>query len=345
MLRFITLSSLLALAFSSQALALKVPFKTTKAIVQTVRNEQQFDGLVDAVQQSTISAQTSGQVVEVLYDVDEFVEKNQLIVRLRDKDQRAQYDRAKATLEETYARLKEAQAEYTRIENIFAQKLVSESKFDNAKAELEAAKARWNAARAALAQAEEQLERTRVRAPYSGIVTKRHVELGESVQQGQPLMSGLSLEKLRVTVAVPQNLINSIRTIGKASVLLGDKDNRIIAANKLTFFPYADNLTHTFDTRIELPQGVNGLFPGMFVKVAFVIGEKQQLVVPTGAVVYRGEVTGVYVVDSEGRVSLRQIRPGHSTDAGFTEVLAGLKEGETIALQPILAGAYLKARH
>jgi RND family efflux transporter MFP subunit len=345
MLRFITLSSLLALAFPSQALALKVPFKTTKAIVQTVRNEQQFDGLVDAVQQSTISAQTSGQVVEVLYDVDEFVEKNQLIVRLRDKDQRAQYDRAKATLEETYARLKEAQAEYTRIENIFAQKLVSESKFDNAKAELEAAKARWNAARAALAQAEEQLERTRVRAPYSGIVTKRHVELGESVQQGQPLMSGLSLEKLRVTVAVPQNLITAIRTIGKASVLLGDKDNRIIAANKLTFFPYADNLTHTFDTRIELPQGVNGLFPGMFVKVAFVIGEKQQLVIPSSAVVYRGEVTGVYVVDPEGRVSLRQIRPGNSTGAGFTEVLAGLKEGETIALQPILAGAYLKARH
>lgn len=335
---------LLLMLYCPVMLAETVPFEVAEVVRQTVGHEQFFDGTVEAVNQTTVSSQTSGRVIDVLYDVDDFVTKNDIVVRLRDADQRARFEQATASLDEAQARYTEAESEFQRIEGIFAQKLVSKSEFDKAKAEREAAKARLEAAEAALSQAREQLEYTIVRAPYSGIVTKRHVEIGETVQVGQPVMSGVSLEKLRVKVAVPQRLINAVRTIGKARVFAGESQDFAIDAEKLTFFPYADSRTNTFEVRVELPHGVQGLFPGMFVKVAFTVGERQRLVVPTKALVYRSEVIGVYVVSPRGRVSLRHVRPGRAAGGGMTEILAGLDEGETLAVEPIKAGAYLKTR-
>lgn len=334
---------LMAAAAGGQAEAL---LETVPARVETVEREQVFDGTVEAVNQTTVSAQTTGRVLEVLYDVDDYVKKGAVIVRLRDTEQRAQVEKARAALQEARARYEQARSEFARVRELFEKNLVSKSRFDQAKAERDAAKARLQAAEAALDSAEEQLERTRIRAPYSGIVTERHVEVGEVVQPGTPVMSGLSLEKLRVKVAVPQRAINAIRKLRKARVIVPGEDGRprSIPAERLTFFPYAQGQTNTFDVRVELPENVEGLFPGMFVKVAFVTGRRDQLVIPASAVVYRSEVTGVYVVDEEGRIHFRAIRPGRTTPDGKIVVLAGLTAGERVALDPIQAGALFKAR-
>ena len=338
----IAVAAFIATLWPIGVFAAEFPFQTAPAVYQTVQREHLFDGVVEAVKRTTISAQTAGRVMEVLYDVDDFVTKNDVVVKLRDNDQRAQVDRAEANLTEARARFQEAESEYKRIRELLDKKLVSKSQFDKAKAETEASKARLEAAKAALALAQEQLGHTLVRAPYSGIVTKRHVEVGEIAQVGQRVMSGLSLESLRVNVPVPQSLINSVRIIGQARVYVNDDEGEAIQAQRLTFFPYADTQTNTFQVRVELPQGVSGLFPGMFVKVGFITGEKRKLVVPTEALVYRSEVTGVYTVDATGSVSMRHVRPGRLADNGMIEILAGLNTGEHVALEPIKAGAFLK---
>lgn len=224
---------LLAALHYSAASAEAMPLEISSATVQTVAHEQLFDGVVEAVNQTTVSSQTGGRAIEVLYDVDDYVTKGDIIVRLRDADQRARFEQSEASLDEAQARYAEAESEFQRIADIFEKNLVSKSQFDKAKAERDASRARLEAARAALNQAREQLEYTLVRAPYSGIVTKRHVEIGETVQVGQPVMSGVSLEKLRVNVAVPQRLINAVRTIGKARVYTGDSDELVIQASTL----------------------------------------------------------------------------------------------------------------
>ncbi len=320
--------------------------ETAPAQLETVEREQVFDGTVEAVHRTTVSAQTTGRVLEVLYDVDDYVEKGAVLVRLRDTEQRAQAEKAQAALDEAQARFEQARSEFARVEELYAKKLVSKSRYDQAKAERDAAQARLQAAEAALDAAREQLERTRIRAPYSGIVTERHVEVGEVVQPGTPVMTGVSLERLRVRVAVPQRVINAIRKLHRARVVVPDEDGRprSIPARRLTFFPYAQGRTNTFDVRVELPENVEGLFPGMFVKVAFVTGQQKRLVVPSSAVVYRSEVTGVYVVDEAARIHFRAIRPGRTMADPKIVVLAGLKPGERVALDPIQAGALFKAR-
>ena len=177
-----------------------------------------------------------------------------------------------------------------------------------------------------------------MRAPYAGIVTERHVEVGETVRVGQPLMSGLSLEKLRVIVDVPQEIAAQVRELKKAFVQTAD--GRVEAVG-VTIFPFADSASNTFRVRVELPDGQFGLYPGMFVKVAFVIGRTHRLLVPTAALIQRSEVTGVYVVDDKERVRMRQVRVG-DTFGDRTEVLAGLSDGERVADDPVTAGIYLK---
>lgn len=322
-------SALMALAGSVTAAP---PFPTALADYQTVKTERQFDATIEAVNQATISAQTSGQIVEVNFDVDDFVPKDSVIIRFRDKEQQAAATAAEA-------RYIESRSNFERIKDLYQKKLVSKSDFDKGEAGFKAAKAEYE-------RAQEQLEHTIVRAPYSGIVVKRHVEPGEVANPGQPLMTGISLELLRATANVSQRYIDDIRNGGSARVLLPRRDvtsqPESVEVADITISPFADAVSHTFKVRVDLPEGRHdGVYPGMFAKVAFTVDESERLLVPKEAVVLRSEVTAVYVIDEQGKVSFRQIRAGQTLDGGV-EVLAGLSAGERVALEPIRAGVLLK---
>jgi RND family efflux transporter MFP subunit len=299
--------------------------------------ERQLDGTIEAVNQGTVAAQTAGRVDAILYDVNDFVPAGAVIVRLRATEQRAGLLQAEAALREATAREKEAQTRYQRNAGLYDRKVVSKETLDETTATRDAAVARLAAAKAALESAREGVSYTEIRAPYAGIVTRRHIEVGETVAPGTLIMSGLSLQFLRVAVDVPQSLVEQVRRIRKAAVYVG---GRRIEATKLTVFPEASSPSNTFRARVELPENATDLYPGMFVKVGFVIGEADRLLVPLRALIERGEVTGVYVVDPGGSTSLRQVRLGHRFDDRI-EILAGLGAGERVALDPVLAMKHL----
>lgn len=312
-----------------------------------------LNGQVESIQKATISAQTSGTIEQLFYDVDDFVKKGSIIARIRAKNQQAGLEQAKAELErskaninEAKARQKEADAEYTRIKKVYDRQLISRAQYDKASAakdtaiaRVEAAKAALKAAKANVSRAGEKLGYTEIRAPYSGLVTARLVEQGESVNVGTPLMSGISLDKLRVVFMVPQSEVNAARDYNQATVFLNQKK---IAVKRLTFFPYADAATNAFRVRAELAKNKVDLYPGMFVKVAVTVGETKKLTIPESAVAYRSEVTGVYVIDDEGKPHLRQVRLGRKSDDGKIQILAGLSNGEEIAKNPTEAAVYYK---
>jgi RND family efflux transporter MFP subunit len=295
--------------------------------------ERRLDGTIEAVNQGTVAAQTAGRVAAILYDVNDFVPAGAVIVRLRATEQRTGMLQAQAGLREAAAREAEAQTRYQRIADMHERKVVPQATLDEATANRDAAVARLAAAKAALESAQEGVAYTEIRAPYAGIVTKRHVEVGETVSPGSPIMSGLSLQFLRVAVDVPQSIVEQVRTIRKAAVYV---DNRRIEATRVTVFPEAATPSNTFRTRLELPENATDLYPGMFVKVGFVVGEAERLLVPTRALIERSEVTAVYVIEASGGVGLRHVRLGHHFD-DKVEVLAGLGTGERVAVDPIAA--------
>lgn len=303
--------------------------ETSKASYIDINLERILDGVIEAVNKSTVSSQTSGRVVEINYDINDYVQKDAILLKLRDTQQRANFDAATANFDE-------AVSEFNRVTELHEKKLVS-------KAELDKIEARRKAARAALDQAVDQLDNTIVRAPYSGIVTERHIDIGETAQPGNPLFTGLSLESLRAVVQLPQDILNRVRELNEARIIGGSSGIAGVKATELEISPYADPASHTFMARASLPGGDYGLFPGMAVKVAFATKRSQQLAVLASAVVHRSEVSAVYVVKNS-LVSLRQVRVGRLLDNNLVAIHAGLEAGESVAVDPIKAGVYLKER-
>jgi RND family efflux transporter MFP subunit len=296
--------------------------------------ERMLDGTVEAVHQATIAAQTAGRVTEIKVDVNDYVPAGTIVMRLRSTEQVAGLSQAQAALKEAIARESEAQTRYERIRDMYSRQVVAKATLDEATAARDAAAARLAAARAGLDAAREGVSYTEIRAPYAGVVTQKFVQVGETVAPGTPLLSGASLDALRVIVEIPQSIVEQVRAQHKAAVYV---DGRRIESTAITFYPSAAPQTNTFRARIELPKDLPGLAPGMFVKVGFVTGELQRLLVPRSAIVERSEMRAVYVVAPDGRVSLRQVRLGHAS-GDRVEILAGLATGDLVAVDPTAAG-------
>ena len=315
------------------------PLETLVVARESARRERVWDGVIEAVNQATLSAQTGGRVLELPFDVDDYVPAGAVVARFTDVEQQSAQRRAQAALAAAESTAREAEADYERIREIHARKLVAKAQLDQATARRDGARAALDSARAALRESAEQVDYTVIRAPYSGIVVKRHVQVGETVRPGQALISGISLGELRVEVQVPQSDVAAIREHRQAAVILDAASGERLEAKEVVVYPNADPQTHSFRVRLELPAQETGLHPGMTVKVAFTVGEAQRLLVPAAALLQRSEVSAVYVLDAQGP-TLRQVRIGHRY-GDRVEVLAGLDDGERIALDPVATGEWL----
>jgi RND family efflux transporter MFP subunit len=312
-------------------------YRTFTLVPQLVAAERRVNGRVEAVNQVTVSAQTAGEITEILRDVSDEVTANEVVLRLRAVQQRAGLRQAEAAVREANSQLAEAEARYRRIADLVTRQLAPQADLDEVTAYRDSVRARRDAAQASQAAAAEGLAYTEVTMPYTGVITDRHIQVGEVVSPGMPLFDAAALEQLRVITDISQELALQLQQTSRAAVYVM---NQRIEASKVIVYPRASDNTATFRVRLDLPPATAGLLPGMFVKVGIVTGEEQSLIVPIEAVVERGEVTGVYLRDPAGHTVFRQVRPGQRTSAGI-EILAGLIEGDEVALEPDLAMRHL----
>ena len=157
-------------------------FPVAEARFEVLADDQYFDGVVEAVHKSTISAQTEGEIIELPFDVNDYVPKGSIVIRFEDTKQKARLDKAVASEAQVQARLVEAESRYRRNQRLVKDNAVSQSELEKSEADLKAAKAQLELSRAALKEAREQWEYTVVRAPYAGVLTERFVEVGEHAQ-------------------------------------------------------------------------------------------------------------------------------------------------------------------
>ena len=301
-----------------------------------------WDGVVEAVREARLSAQTAGRVLAVEHDVNDRVAAGDVLVRLSEVEQRAGADTARAQLRSAEATLVDAETTQRRYRELAARQFVSKAQLDQVATALDAARAARDAARATLAQASQQADYTTVRAPYAGLVAARAVEPGESIATGQWLMTVLSPDALRVEVSVPQAQADAVRARPQARLVFDD--GRRADAAGVTVFPSADPSTHSVTVRVALPSmAIPVPMPGSTVRVAFpAVGGDAFVRIPLSSLVQRGEVSAVYVL-AEGRLSLRQVRLGNRSGESV-DVIAGLRPGEEVAVDPVAATQILVAR-
>ena len=286
------------------------------------------EATVEAVRQATVAAQVAGRVLEVRADAGQRVKQGELLMRIDAREAAGSDAAAKATLAQ-------ARAAYERTKNLHAQKFVSQAALDQAAAAYKAAEGAASSSGAGLSHG-------MVTAPIAGIVAQRHTEAGELATPGKPLITIYDPKGLRVIASLPQYKLAELRKSAKARIELPES-GRWIDVQRIEILPTVDPRSHTATARLYLADNVEGVVPGAYARAHFTVGQAKKLTVPPAAVLRRGEVTAVYVIDDKGAAKLRQVRLGEAVAGGELEVLAGLNSGERVSLSPVKAGIELKS--
>lgn len=336
-IRFVAVTLAAAMFVAAGGRAADAPLATATVQYREVDLTYAAEAVIEATRQSTVSAQVTGRIVELRYDVGDYVEKGKVIARIDQTEARQVLAGSEAQVAQAQAAYENARADVERTRDLARQKFVSQAALDKAEAAFRVAEAQLATARAGAGQAATSKSYTTVIAPYSGVVSARHVELGEMAAPGKPLLTGFDPTDLRAVATLPQYKVAEVKVAAKAMIEV-PSTGKWVSATGITVLPSADAETHSTRVRLDLPRDLRDVYPGVFARAHFATGRARKLVVPSAAVLRRSEVTAAYVVDDQGRVLLRQLRLGSVAGEQGIEVLAGLVPGEKVALDPVRAG-------
>ena len=327
-------SALATLASAWAQAPLQVPVAALQ--LAAVATGFELDGVVQPVRQSTVAAQANGRVLSLLVRAGDRVKRGQLLATIDDREAQTGVQRSQAQLAQAQAELFNAQASFERTRDLQARGFLSAAALDTAQAQLKTTQAVRDQADAGLRQSALAQGFTRVTAPFDGWVLQTQAEAGDLAVPGKPLLTLYAPLPLRVVVQVPVSRAGAARSASLLEIRL--PDGRWVKPAAKSTVPSADPVSQTVEWRLELTaESAKALLPGQQVRVRFAGAQVSRLLAPVGSVLRRGELTAVYVVSGKG-FALRTVRLGASHGAQGVEILAGLAEGERIALDPVQAG-------
>lgn len=296
------------------------------------------DGVVEAVRQTVLAAQVAGAIVELRVKPGDTVKAGQVLARIdaRAADQSA--NASQAQVQAARASLDVASRDLNRQKLLLQKGFISQAAFDQAEAVYKASAAQVNSQIAQSGAALTQSDFFTLRAPYNGIIADVPVVQGDMAMPGRAIVTMYDPAQLRVTATLAQGAnISAWSAIGPQTIkieLPGMVETWIVPV-RLTLLPTADPGTHTLQLRLDLPAGTN-VNPGVFARVWLPMrgsATTNRVFVPAKAIVRRAEMTGVYVVGTNGKPVLRQVRLGSVTGDSI-EVLTGITAGEVVATDP-----------
>ena len=326
---------------------------------------QTISGTVVPFREVTLTAQIGGRVTLVAGAEGDYFERDEVLVAISDERLTAQRRQVMAELRSAEAAMREAQMQYGRevaaprtrdigqmpgmgIPSMFDQLItrpmgqvagLGDPALDrhvdlhSRVIGVDQAAARWQQARSRLDEIDSAIRDTRSVAPFSGLIMRKHVEEGDTVQPGQPLVSFGHVEFLRVESDIPARLVGRLRVGDMVRVTL-DVGPTEVDARVAQIFPIADPQRHTVTVKFDLPRGVPG-GPGMYADVHLPGTEVSDSVVriPLSAIVPGGALPRVAVVDADGTVRVRMVRLG-AVQGDLITVTSGLEAGERILDNP-----------
>jgi multidrug efflux pump subunit AcrA (membrane-fusion protein) len=321
-------------------------------------------GTVIPYKEVTLAAQLPGRVKYLSGIEGDAFKKGDLLVALDDRELLANRQSLLAQMASADAQLRNAGMQYNReifaprsrtppggmaIPNLFDQMFTrpiedfvgERSRGAELSADIYSSGTQVDQARSAIMrlQAEVQALDSKLRdarsiAPFDGVIIKKFIEEGDTVQPGQPMLNFADVEYLQVEVDVPARLRPGLREGMMIHAEL-DVTHRRVPVRVAQIFPTADPQRHTVKVKFDLPQGVSE--PGQYSKVLvpdFNAPARTNPVIPEAAIRYNGSLPGVYVLDEQGNPQLRLVRVGEPVPGGLVTVLSGLRPGERILADP-----------
>lgn len=317
------------------------PVGVTPARSTTVQAVVQLPGTVEARTSAVVASDVPGVVDQLLVREGDLVERGAVLARLLKETVERDLEAAQAQLAEAQARLELAERALERAVELRDSGVISVQQFDDAETEVGAWKGRADQARALIARLQIQIERSVVRAPFSGVVVREHCEQGEWVAQGGAVVELIDPRRLEVVVNVPERHFAGAKRGARARVTFDSLPHLDVDGSIRAVVPVADPQARTFPVKVEISNPDRTIGVGMSASVAFPSGAATEVVVvPKDAIVSEGAERLVYVV-----------APGPPGEDGSTKLVAqrtpvvlGASIGDWVEARGLEAGTEVVTR-
>jgi membrane fusion protein (multidrug efflux system) len=295
---------------------LPVTVEATTVEAKPLRDVATFSGQFDAEFSVVIRSEIEGLVESVEFEDGQRVEKGDLLLRLRN-------DTQKAILREAIAARSLAQSEFDRTKQLVTRDAASTARRDRGFAELEIAKAHVDKARADLA-------RTELRAPFSGVVGFRTVNVGDAIDEQVPIVRVDSIDRLQLSFSTSDHAVAIARPGMPIEARVAPYPGVVFPGEVYVVSPTLDPTTRRLILKAWVPNEEGMLLPGMFAELDLEVGRRESaIVVPESAIVFDHQGTFVWRVSADDRAERIPIQTGLRT-GGIVEVTMGLHAGDSI---------------
>jgi membrane fusion protein, multidrug efflux system len=295
---------------------------------------QTFDaaGIAEPMQQATLSTKLMGTVTAVLVHEGDAVSIGQVLLRLDARDMAAKANQVASSIADAEAMQKEAAINAARFRALYDDSAATRAQFDAAQTGLARANAGLSAARAAASELDAVSSYATVRAPFTGIVTARQVDPGAFAAPGAPLLTVQDVSSLRVSATIAADAARLLTRGQRLAVSIdGDSATAIVEG----IVPTASG--NLFTVNATVANRGNTHRAGSAATLFVATGTAHAIVVPRGAIVHEGDLTGVIVRGPE-RDERRWIRLGAMTPT-HVEITSGVRAGETIVVPKAAASS------
>ena len=287
-------------------------------------------GKIQASNSANLSTRMMGFVNKIYVNVGDKVNKGQLLLSVNNTELQAKRAQVNAGITEATAAFTNAEKDYTRYKNLFAENSASQKELDDMTAHFEMAKARLESANQMKNEIDAQFTYANIRAPFNGVVTNKFIEAGDMANPGMTLIAVESPKQFEVTAMVAESDISKIRPNSKVDVLVKSM-NQSISGIVSEISSSAKNTGGQYLVKIALDKTDANILSGMFTTVQFPVKKtattRSMIMIPTASIVANGSLKGIYTVSEQNTAILRWLRLG-KTYGDNIEVLSGLNAEE-----------------
>lgn len=309
-----------------------VPVTVGKPVMAAV-DQVIASGQVASKETAVISTRIMGFITGFKVKVGDRVQKGQLLATVSNSDILAKRAQAQAMLNEAEAALKDAKKDYERFEELYRQKSASAKEFENATLHYTSVKAKTEAARQMKNEADAMLTYTNLTAPFNGVVTQRNLDEGSMATPGTPILMMEQEGQYEVRASVSEEDVARVKAGMDAEVEVKSID-KIIVGKVLEVSTSSRYSGGQYLIKIAIPS-TPGLFSGMYVNVSIAMPNAKtvsgSILVPSTALVYKDQLTGIYTISQSNAALLRWVKTG-KTHGSQVEILSGLIADEPFIL-------------
>ena len=331
---FVRNSNARALVAETAAMA-KTYVKVATPTVGGAETTLTLPGTLQGAVQSPIAARASGYVKRWTRDIGSRVEKGELLAEIESPEIDQQLSQAMAARQQAEASLKLAKSTAQRWEELRRTGMVSQQQLDERRSAEAQAQANLAAADANVERLRQMQGFNRITAPFAGVITRRNVDVGDLIDAGgaRAMFVLTQTDPLRVYVDVPQAYAHLVKTGQAVTITQAELRGKKFQGQVARTSASLDSATRTMQVEVALPNRDGALLPGAYVQVLLPLKGAQGMVIPTNALMFRGDGLRVATVDDSGRVKLVPIKVGRNLGARI-EVVDGLEGQEKLVLNP-----------